>query len=173
MRQIETPKEPEVIAELRGWHREGCENLFTIGEVLAVDIADILAAYDAIVAERQATVVVLDEWRVTDKDGVLIATFRTEHDANAYRVGLDDDDEAWPLYAPHRVVRVALVDERVSKAYTLPRVTDEMVERAAGVFYAATIRFPSFEDAHQYLREMYTRTARAAITAALEGPRDE
>jgi hypothetical protein len=53
---------------------------------------------------------VLDEWRVTDKDGMLIATFRTEHDANAFRVGLDDDDEAWPMYAPHRVVRVALVD---------------------------------------------------------------
>jgi hypothetical protein len=54
--QIETPKEPEVIAELRGWHREVCESLFTIGEVLAVDIADILAAYDTIVAERDAAV---------------------------------------------------------------------------------------------------------------------
>ena len=51
-----TTNEPEVIAELRGWHREGCESLFTIGEVLAVDIADILAAYDAIVAERDAAV---------------------------------------------------------------------------------------------------------------------
>ncbi len=49
-------KEPEVIAELRGWHREGCESLFTIGEVLAVDIADILAAYDAIVDERDAAI---------------------------------------------------------------------------------------------------------------------
>ena len=56
MSQIETPKEPEVIAELRGWHREVCERLFTIGEVLAVDIADILAAYDTIVAERDAAV---------------------------------------------------------------------------------------------------------------------
>ena len=54
---------------------------------------------------------VLDEWRVTDKDGMLIATFRTEDDANRYRVGLDDDDEAWPQYAPHRVVRVALVED--------------------------------------------------------------
>jgi hypothetical protein len=51
-----TTNEPEVIAELRGWHREGCESLFTIGEVLAVDIPAILAAYDAIVVER-------DEWR--------------------------------------------------------------------------------------------------------------
>ena len=54
MNQIETSKEPEVIAELRGWHREGCESLFTIGEVLAVDIPAILAAYDTIVAERDA-----------------------------------------------------------------------------------------------------------------------
>jgi hypothetical protein len=73
------------------------------------------AMADEIVRLREALaaatrVRVLDEWRVTDKDGILIATFRTEADANRYRVGLDDDDEAWPQYAPHRVVRVALVE---------------------------------------------------------------
>lgn len=39
-------REPQVIAELRGWHAEGCESLFTIGEVFAVGIGDILAVYD-------------------------------------------------------------------------------------------------------------------------------
>lgn len=51
-----TTNEPEVIAELRGWHGEGAETLFAWDVVLCVDIADILAAYDAIVSER-------DEWR--------------------------------------------------------------------------------------------------------------
>ena len=63
MSKIETPKEPEVIAELRGWHREGCESLFTIGEVLAVDIPAILAAYDTIVAERDAVVQSIEKAR--------------------------------------------------------------------------------------------------------------
>lgn len=51
-----TPNETEVIADLRGWYDEGAETLFTWDDTLCVDIADILAAYDAIVAERDAAV---------------------------------------------------------------------------------------------------------------------
>jgi chromosome segregation ATPase len=95
VRQIETPKEPEVIAELRGWHREGCESLFTIGEVLAVDIADILAAYDAIVAERDNArrlhMVVRNE----------LDTLRAKLDAAVKTIPSDDAERFICLAHPH------------------------------------------------------------------------
>ena len=95
MRQIETPKEPEVIAELRGWHREGCESLFTIGEVLAVDIPTILAAYDAIVAERDNArrlhMVVRNE----------LDTLRAKLDAAVKTIPSDDAERFICLAHPH------------------------------------------------------------------------
>jgi hypothetical protein len=273
--QIETSKEQEVIAELRGWHREGCESLFTIGEVLAVDIPAILAAYDGIVAERDAAVrdaqvvreirarrnvvvevspELLKNGAFTDQplhimltengDGTHLLTFRVSDTIRELRQQLDasqrfsdeavrahtecyrrlrkawvrlaacervveaadyfcsyqgtasegekyaalnaalDDyraavaaDKECPADAPHRVVRVALVDERVSEAYTLPRVTDEMVERAAKALYLcgdlSNHWFGTWEQEIARYKETYYEDARAILTAALEGPRDE
>jgi hypothetical protein len=73
------------------------------------------AMADEIVRLRALTpaprVVVLDEWRVVNKDGVLVCTFRSEGTADAFRAKRDNDKEMWPHNAPHRVVRVALVSE--------------------------------------------------------------
>jgi len=88
-------------------HNESVKSRGAYGATVCA-MADRIRELEALAAAPRVRV--LDEWRVTDKDGMLIATFRTEDDANRYRVGLDDDDEAWPQYAPHRVVRVALVE---------------------------------------------------------------
>jgi hypothetical protein len=91
-----------------------------------------------------------------------------------YRAAVAADKE-YPADAPHRVVRVALVDEPVSDAYTLPRVTDEMVERVARALHEESenpiqgdARIPWW-DASPYWHDKMRRMARAA----LEVPRDE
>ena len=65
----------------------------------------------------------------------------------------------------YKAVRAAVaaetkVDERVSDAYTLPRVTDEMVRAAHRVMLNGDTLIG-------------TETVRAMLTAALDGPRDQ
>ena len=203
-----TTNEPEVIARIR-LHLTVLPD--DTVEITAVWMWDILAAYDAIVAERDAAVrecanvmamrenvssqlwdcmnerdgyrarlaacervVELDEWRVLTKDGENPKrTWWIQHEWAVEDAAAADKE--YPADAPHRVVRVALVDEPVSDAYTLPRVTDEMVERVARALHEESenpiqgdARIPWW-DASPYWHDKMRRMARAA----LEVPRDE
>jgi hypothetical protein len=73
-------------------------------------------------------VVVTDDWKaVLNRDGAISGFSQSSPEALLEYARL-----VWPSLAPYRVVRVALVYEGVSDAYTLPRVvvTDAMAMAA-------------------------------------------
>jgi hypothetical protein len=120
--------------------------------------------------EAHATrVTVVDEWRVLDKNGDECFMGWNVQDAERQRMWCE---EAAPEDAPHRVVRVALVDEPVSDAYTLPRVTEAMKDAAFTGFVDAHFTFKLFELTPADEAKIRASVA-AALTAALEGPRDQ
>lgn len=120
---------------------------------------------------------VLDEWRVVDKRGHH-ATYhpfilRTPED---HAMAVSWCDEQVPQDAPHRVVRVAMVEEDSHQSVPsdhATRVTDEMVERAAKALHdAAYTGGYSWENQDSHWQDVVREKARIALTAALEGPRD-
>jgi hypothetical protein len=85
----------------------------------------------------------------------------------AYRIGISIDavwriktGRSWKHIYRAAVAAETKVDERVSDAYTLPRVTDEMVRAAHRVMLNGDTLIG-------------TETVRAMLTAALDGPRDQ
>lgn len=117
-------------------------------------------------------VTVLDEWRVVDKYESNRRTAYDEDQAENMRAYLDRVES---VVAPHRVVRVALVDANHPETpERSTRVTDEMVERAAKATVARVVAeaFELYADEEEAMR-VHREYARIALTAALEGPRDQ
>jgi hypothetical protein len=116
---------------------------------------------------------VLDEWRVLDNRGDECAVKWNAQEAEQERAWYD---ETAPEDAPHRVVRVALVDaNHPEMPEGSTRVTDEMVERAAKALYLRgdLSHWGTWEQEIARYKETYYEDALAVITAALEGSRDQ
>jgi len=178
--------EPEVIADLRAWVSEYAapEQRMTLGEdhaqreVRYSTWVGMLAAYDAIVAERDAAVRERDKYahivsaireggtddvRIAVRDGIRLLTRKKYTLCDA---GLIIDD----------AYRAALVNaNHPEMPERSTRVTDEMVERVARALHEESenpirgdARIPWW-DASPYWHDKMRRMARVA----LEGPRDQ
>jgi hypothetical protein len=121
--------------------------------------------------EAHATrVTVVDEWRVLDKNGDECFMGWNVQDAERQRMWCE---EAAPEDAPHRVVRVALVDQNHPEMpESSTRVTEAMKDAAFNGFVDAHFTFKLFELTPADEAKIRASVA-AALTAALDGPRDQ
>jgi hypothetical protein len=95
-----------------------------VTDTLLLGLAPTDAAIRSLTPSPAPRVLLLNEWRIRDRNGAhppLVAPFHDEEEA---RERCATEDIRWPAGAPHRVVRVALVEEAVSDAYTLRALAD-------------------------------------------------
>ncbi len=117
---------------------------------------------------------VLDRWTIVGSDDLIAMNYTLSKEISDAWVAVVD--KAFPDSAPHRVVRVALVDQNHPEMpESSTRVTDEMVERVARALHEESenpirgdARIPWW-DASPYWHDKMRRMARVA----LEVPRDQ
>ena len=131
------------------------------------DMADEIVRLRSLTPPPAPRVVLLDEWVVVSKVDRIQSVRVPHRDDDLARI----HDEHFPSDAPHRVVRVALVEDVPEATFGNPPrvvVTEAMVKRAAQAMWeGADGVLGAWSKASEQSREHYLSLAQRALTAAL------